>query len=378
MRPVRPQFVAAGFHHPEATCPASWPSRLVATSSMPCSTKHEASVTTVSPKGQRMLEPVGITHLEEQIYGNLLERPGSSLRELARSVSASPPRIRAALTALEAKGLVNRTPGQEPRFMPARPDVAVEILILQRKEDLEKVRLGAEQLLERFLASVPRTRPIELVEVVTGREGLVQQFEQLQRSANREVLLLDRPPYAQTENEGEIEVLASGVRYRVVYDRSSLESSSTNPLDTLERYTSVGEQARVLDGVPMKLAVADERVALVPLNVREAGAEGAIIIYARPLIDALRTLFEALWERAVPTRLTTSDPGPDKSTARALSSEDRNVLVLLAAGLTDEAIASQLDMGLRTVQRRIRRIMDLVGAHSRFQAGIQAAKRGWL
>lgn len=325
-----------------------------------------------------MLEPVGITHLEEQIYGNLLERPGSSLRELARSVSASPPRIRAALTALEAKGLVNRTPGQEPRFMPARPDVAVEILILQRKEDLEKVRLGAEQLLERFLASVPRTRPIELVEVVTGREGLVQQFEQLQRSANREVLLLDRPPYAQTENEGEIEVLASGVRYRVVYDRSSLESSSTNPLDTLERYTSVGEQARVLDGVPMKLAVADERVALVPLNVREAGAEGAIIIYARPLIDALRTLFEALWERAVPTRLTTSDPGPDKSTARALSSEDRNVLVLLAAGLTDEAIASQLDMGLRTVQRRIRRIMDLVGAHSRFQAGIQAAKRGWL
>jgi hypothetical protein len=40
---------------------------------------------------------------------------------------------------------------------------------------------------------------------------------------------------------------------------------------------------------------------------------------------------------------------------------DRKILALLLAGLTDQAVANQLDLSLRTLQRRLRHLMDAAG-----------------
>ena len=58
--------------------------------------------------------------------------------------------------------------------------------------------------------------------------------------------------------------------------------------------------------------------------------------------------------------------------------QDAHLLALMAAGLKDEVVARQLGLSLRTVRRRIARLMDELGADTRFQAGIEAARRGWL
>jgi DNA-binding NarL/FixJ family response regulator len=50
----------------------------------------------------------------------------------------------------------------------------------------------------------------------------------------------------------------------------------------------------------------------------------------------------------------------------------------LLAGLTDHAVANQLGLSMRSVQRRIRVLMDLVTAETRLQLGFHAARRGWL
>jgi DNA-binding NarL/FixJ family response regulator len=50
--------------------------------------------------------------------------------------------------------------------------------------------------------------------------------------------------------------------------------------------------------------------------------------------------------------------------------------VLLAAGLKDEAIARQLGVSLRTIHRRTGDLLDRLGARTRFQAGMQAARQG--
>jgi DNA-binding NarL/FixJ family response regulator len=52
------------------------------------------------------------------------------------------------------------------------------------------------------------------------------------------------------------------------------------------------------------------------------------------------------------------------------------VLQLLAAGATDEAIARRLSISVRTVQREVRQVLDLVGARTRFQAGLRLSP--WL
>ncbi|MFF5212658.1 hypothetical protein [Streptosporangium sp. NPDC000396] len=50
----------------------------------------------------------------------------------------------------------------------------------------------------------------------------------------------------------------------------------------------------------------------------------------------------------------------------------------MASGATDEAIARRLGLGRRTVVRRVSALQRTLGATTRFQAGVQAARRGWL
>jgi DNA-binding NarL/FixJ family response regulator len=54
------------------------------------------------------------------------------------------------------------------------------------------------------------------------------------------------------------------------------------------------------------------------------------------------------------------------------------VLELLQLGMKDETIARQLGVSLRTVRRRIAALMDDLGVDTRFQAGLEAARRGLI
>lgn len=47
-------------------------------------------------------------------------------------------------------------------------------------------------------------------------------------------------------------------------------------------------------------------------------------------------------------------------------------------GLTDEVAARRLGISLRTARRMMARIMERLGAHSRFEAGLRAKERRWL
>ncbi len=54
------------------------------------------------------------------------------------------------------------------------------------------------------------------------------------------------------------------------------------------------------------------------------------------------------------------------------------VLALMAVGMKDEAIARQLGMSPRTLRRRSQELLAELGAGNRFQAGVEAARRGWI
>jgi DNA-binding CsgD family transcriptional regulator len=88
------------------------------------------------------------------------------------------------------------------------------------------------------------------------------------------------------------------------------------------------------------------------------------------LVSLVRELFEQFWARGAALPST----GPVPPTA----GDVRPVLELLQLGLKDETIARQLGVSLRTVRRRIAMVMDEVGATTRFQAGIEAARRGLI
>ncbi|HUQ55614.1 LuxR C-terminal-related transcriptional regulator [Lentzea sp.] len=56
----------------------------------------------------------------------------------------------------------------------------------------------------------------------------------------------------------------------------------------------------------------------------------------------------------------------------------QHLLRLMRTGATDRAIARELDVSLRTLNRRISRLQSMLGVQSRFQLGVLAAELEWL
>ena len=318
-----------------------------------------------------MLEAVGLSGQQQDIYLALLDGGPATTAEVRDRVAGAP--VAAALAALEIKGLISRLPGRPVRYQPARPDVAMEVLVRSQEQELQRVRALTTGLMERFRTGHGTAAdPTEIVEVVTTREATVQRMAQLQRSATQEVRAFDRPPYigGLGTNDIESELLGTGVHYRCVYDRGGLEMPGR--LTAIRNLVENGEQARVATGVPVKMFLADDRLGLISLD-RPVTSDSALVIHQSSLLDTLIALFEEIWADAVPMRFDA--PGAETSPR---DEQHRVLLGLLAAGLTDEAIARHLGWHPRTAQRHVRDLMTELGAQTRFQAGLQAVRRGWL
>ncbi|MGH2710320.1 MAG: helix-turn-helix domain-containing protein [Actinomycetota bacterium] len=320
------------------------------------------------PDDGAVLESVGISELEEAVYRSIIERPGRTVKQVAEATSLTQRDARGILRVLEQKGLVTFGPGTPQQFMPAPPDVALEALVLQRQEQLENVRAIASSFAERVRESVEIASPLEVIEVISGPTAMTQRVNQLQRQAQQEICILDRPPHVTSSNPLELELLASGIRYRTIYDQEML--SSELQLDWLDEYVDAGEEARVSLGVPAKLGLMDSKVALVPLY---PAVSGGLVIHSSPLVDALVMLFEALWERAIPI----GSPAGASADELQLSEREKSLLNMLAAGQKDEVIARRLGVTTRTVQRSLSDLMQQLGVSTRFQAGLQVTRRGW-
>ncbi|RKT78318.1 sugar-specific transcriptional regulator TrmB [Terracoccus luteus] len=326
-----------------------------------------------------MLEAIGLDEQEEAVYGLLVTLGSETAGDLGRRLGMPVGEVETALRALERHGLVARPVGRpEPsggRWMAAPPAVALRALVNERRHGLEQAEVGVARLMAAFRSDAPASELHELVEIIVGAEAVAQRFRQIQLGAVRTVdALVTSTPVAVTgeENDAEETATGRGVRYRVVLERESLEAPGAIATVTwgLGRDTLV----RVADRVPTKLLVTDGEAAMVPL-LTDGSDPSALFVRASGLLAPLQALFEAVWDAAVPLhlvdgRVVEQPEGPDELDLRILS--------LLLAGLTDSAVAKALDLGLRTVQRRVSGLLDRAGVTSRLQLGWQARERGWV
>ena len=321
-----------------------------------------------------MLEPLGVSLEEERIYLFLLEHPRASYREIIEVTGIPSSRARAALAMLESKAIVSRGVGGSRAFVASPPSVALESLVSRRMGEIEQAKANAEAVMER-VHETPSRSAADLFDVITGEDAVRHSTLQMLLDAGQEVLELSRPPYPMSTQEVELANLAKGVRYRYIYARSALDVPGK--FDEILTDVAAGEKARLLPDVPLKLSVVDRKIARVFLSSDEPDIEaGVLTVRAGSIVDALVVLFESLWDRAVPLSSTlTQDtaPAPD-----LLGERDRRLLALLSSGLKDEAIARHLGITTRTLRRRMVDLMDALDARSRFQAGAQAALRGWI
>ncbi|UCM87725.1 helix-turn-helix domain-containing protein [Streptomyces marincola] len=331
-----------------------------------------------------MLQAAGLTTDEEAVYRELVAVEAATPHEVAARTGLTAECTERVLASLERRGMANRSGRGPVAWAASPPDVALLPQLRQRAEALEEARAAVADLLETYRGT-RRHDAARLIEVVTGTAAMRQRLRQIQRSARHEALWFCKAQYVAMPsgtNTAEFDALARGVRYRVLYERAFFEDAGA--VDNVVAGMRAGEEARSVPHLPLRMAIVDRRLALCPLV--PGGPHGspreptAALVRESSLLHALLALFERYWADGVPLGVGTAGAVtvPDPAAGTPLGPEDRRLLSLLVAGLADKAIASQLQLSTRTVQRRVQQLMRLTGAASRMQLAWLAGRKGLI
>ncbi|WP_280378806.1 helix-turn-helix transcriptional regulator [Nocardia wallacei] len=304
-----------------------------------------------------------------------MQHPRSSLAELAAYLECSPEVAEAALDRLCELQAAVRIDGNGTVVWDAHaPEALSEAESRRRQADTARMHAAAARLGETF-RSVRRTvRGGGTIVAMYETRELVAEFEDLHRTARNNVRLVERGPYicdidrAERMFELKSARIDAGVRYQTLYQDTVYQDPDR--LRYALSTNAAGAQARTLPDPPLKVMIADgERASLVLHNDERRADPMGLRIGPSPTLDLLVRTFDVLWSLAAPISVNPSEP---------LDERDRAILTLMGLGATDDTIARRLGMSRRTVVRRTASLLERLGASTRFQAGVQAIRRGWL
>ncbi|MDR3080431.1 MAG: helix-turn-helix domain-containing protein [Streptomyces sp.] len=323
-----------------------------------------------------MWQSLGISDQDGAAYEALVRRRQAGATPIAADVGLPRGQVARILTRLVDYGLATRLPGRPSLYAAIAPDLVVSSLIAERERSLVQLREHARRLAAEQASRHHRHHPAELVEVIEGEANVRNTVIRLQREAREQIRGFDRPPYLENpvggnrEENRQIEV--RGLTYRVIYDQSAVVIPGR--IADIWRGIQRGERARVSGRVPMKMVLCDDRLALIPVTAPDYRPDAAYLVHPSSMLDAFSELFEVLWEHAVPLNRASGEQDEEAK----LPADDADLIRLLASGATDETIARSLGWSVRTVYRHVHRLTTELGAETRFQAGMQAARRGWV
>ncbi|MGW0781000.1 helix-turn-helix transcriptional regulator [Streptomyces sp. NPDC002913] len=330
----------------------------------------------VGPADSSLLTLLGLEEAEDVVYRLLVDRPDCQPPALEGPLSG--PVVARTLASLVERGLASagRSDDGTVLYRAASPVLALGSLLESRRAALRQVESFVGDLTERHRSAQAHASGVP-VEVLTGPAAIRRRLLTMQRQAVSEVCTLvptrHAPAVLSYEDnfaEADAELMRRGVTVRSVVEREGMEHPDTAAV--LASCVALGQHISVTEKLPIKLVIVDRRVALLPLNPERETEPVALVVHRTGLLTALCSLFDEHFEKG--WRLSGAGAGREETLAPA----DREIVALLYTGLTDAAIARQLGMGHRTVQRRLRVLMDEVGAATRFQLGWHAARAGWL
>jgi sugar-specific transcriptional regulator TrmB len=250
------------------------------------------------------LVQLGLTSYESKAYLALMRRDSATAADVARLARVPRQRIYDVLATLVQKGLVSQRPGQPAKYSAVSPEFAVERLLLNRRQELDRLERESGELLEMlgpaYAAGRREHDPLDYIEVLRDQAAINDRFGQLQEGIEREILVFTKPPYAKPAQEN-IEGLEVTRKHsaRSVYEYSALDDPDF--ADGVRRFVEAGEEARFVEELPLKLVIIDEAIVMFGMQDPVAGpSELTIIVVEHPaLATLLKIAFDAVWSRGL-------------------------------------------------------------------------------
>ncbi|WP_447038521.1 LuxR family transcriptional regulator [Streptomyces sp. DSM 118878] len=243
----------------------------------------------------------------------------------------------------------------------------------RRDDELERSLLDIQSLIETIVA-LHRSRGSQEQLITTLDEdydGVLARARRLVEGAAHTIDIVhahERGPGEQAPRpERElIHGAREGVEVRLLTRAGPVDEGFVREQLDRERPVAV----RVTRIPQLQVMIVDGRIALVVAY--SAGGHRASLIRVPEVLHTLAALFDHAWAHAVPA----GERVVFESRSRAVLAA--RILRALHGGVTDEVAARGLGMSVRTYRRHVADIMALLGAGSRFQAGVRAAELGLL
>jgi DNA-binding transcriptional ArsR family regulator len=316
---------------------------------------------------------LGIDAAGERTYRAVLRSPGAEIESLGSAIGRSPDEVRHDLEQLVERDLV-RVVGNVVR--PEPPSFALRKIVARESRRLSEAARSldlAEAMVPRYVsehrsAQTTPGEPLLTIDVVPAPR-LIEVLESLVPTTTGEMLFL-RPDQWQLSDGAQmdeyvVQALRDGRTSRVIYPVAILDHAN----GSMAVRARAGEQIRILSEVPSRMAVFGSDAVVLPDRWGDAEMASALLLREPSVVTACRALFDLLWSRGSTVPAFHVD---GNETGR------RQLLELLARGIKDEQIARALGLSLRTVRRRVAATMADLGVDTRFQAGMEAVRRGWL
>lgn len=270
------------------------------------------------------LQESGLTKREAHIYLALLQKKEFSASEIASIIPVGRTKIYEIIPNLITKGLcIELQKDGKKIYSAVEPKIALESLlsffkqkvqedISEKEEEIVK-KQNMFKALENDLDKIytnnsQKSDNMDYIEVLKDKNQIKRRWIELQKNTKHEMLGFNKPPYSMAygENLKHQKILMKGKKIlnKGIYEFSQLYSGEkgTEFLKIFESYQKLGEECRVVDKLPMKLMIMDEKVAMLALNdpISMAPTITTVIIDHPSFALAQKEVFESYWKKALP------------------------------------------------------------------------------
>jgi sugar-specific transcriptional regulator TrmB len=250
------------------------------------------------------LTRLGLTSYEAKAYLALVRRDSSTAAQAARLANVPRQRIYDVLASLVDKGLASTRPGQVVKYAAVAPELALERLVAQQRDELAQLERETASLIEElrpaFHAGQEQVNPLEYIEVLRSGPAINERFDELQAGIKKEILVFTKPPYATPPQEEDLGLEVTRTHEaRSVYEYSVFDDPDVT--EGVRRFVEAGEKARFVPELPLKLVIIDESIVMFGMEDPVAGtSELTIMVVEHPsLAGILKVAFDAVWEQGL-------------------------------------------------------------------------------
>lgn len=218
-----------------------------------------------------------LTPREAKVLMALVQAGRAPVTRIAGMVDVERANVYRVLEALAARRLAIRAPRGAEWSAPARADIA-GILLAEEEKRHRALRARSEVVRQLFESMGPPSSEAtpSFVHPITRVMEVAKLYDRLIREAQTEILVSNKAPYGGRAVKvivwpSVVEAVARGVRVRALYEAHELDAAASEALRyTRVAYDEVGVEGRVVEQVPLRLAVFDRRRALLALNDPDA------------------------------------------------------------------------------------------------------------